>query len=41
VTSGTRVGILFDNTVATAGSLSCTATLTSSGWKAVGIEIRQ
>jgi hypothetical protein len=33
-------GVLLDNTVATAGSLTCTATLTSALWVGASIEIR-
>ena len=40
VTTGGLRQVLADNTVATAGSLTCTATLTSAAWAAAVIELR-
>jgi hypothetical protein len=38
--TGSTAGAACDNTVAVAGSLSCTATITSGAWSAVGMELR-
>ena len=39
-TSSNVAGALCDNTVATAGSVSCTVTITSGAWSGVGVELR-
>jgi hypothetical protein len=38
--SGSLAGAACDNTSATAGTLSCTATIASGAWSAVGVELR-
>jgi hypothetical protein len=40
VTTGASRGVALDNTVASAGTVSCTATLSTNVWLAVGIELR-